>query len=325
MVAKRHLTALIFTLFTIIALGVSERVFALFGQTASDLAMLEDALEQRVSKDAGFSAKILPMLVATPVHHWVESRNDFAAEAFKALGKVFNKPSDLINCPDCDSWRLHVREGAGLLINNGELSLGELDRLRKEKRYGQAKSLAMIAETPAGVDLRIIDLSDGRILFQKLADSTERLSDIQPYLHFQEERERRERGESLFYVFVNLGFYPNALLQTEFLEQWGDRNQYITGLGLSLVNPNFSLGLVTHYMIPKMRQLHVGAGLYMPLQNALQITARSTKDASSLAVAQAMLEYTFGASFGVFASVSTQGQFSLGVNLYNPLLMPFLL
>jgi hypothetical protein len=144
-------------------------------------------------------------------------------------------------------------------------------------------------------------------------------------LHLQQERERRLRGEALSYVFINLGLYPQGLFQLEYLEQWGSRNQYITGLGLSFFNPDFSLGAVMHYMLPQNKKFQIVGGVYVSLAKALQSSAGSSNDSGPPFQVQTMAEYAVGSNFGLFAGISTQGRLSIGFNLYNPLFLPFLL
>jgi hypothetical protein len=308
------------------ALGVAARpAWALLGQTASDLAVMEDELRHALEQQPGLKERMLPTLLAPPAHHWVESRVDFGAAATKILTGVFNGPSDVIACPDCDTWRLHVEEGQQLLIVNGEPSLAELGRIRQDPRYDRAKSLTLVKETPSGVELSIVDLTDGRVLAHVLADASAKLTDVRPYLHYAEERERRLAGESLSYVFLNLGLYPKGLVQAEFVEQWGDRNQHISGVGLSLLNPNFALGGVYHYLFHNPRKLHASVAVYYPLTNALQSAFKSTQSPTTAFVAQGMIQYAIGNSYAVFASVSTEGNLSIGFNFYNPLILPFLL
>ncbi len=304
--------------------GPAPAAWALLPQTSSDLAVLTDQLRQAMERSPSLRRTAAPVLVATPLHHWVESRSDFASLTLAARKETFSEPGELVVCPDCDTWRLRVKDGSGIEVNNGELSLTELARLRQDPRYGAAKSVVIIRETPSGIDLRLTSLIDGRVLFQTVADSTQRLNDVKPYLHYAAERDRRLRGESLTYAFVNIGLYPQGLFQLEFLEQWGERNQHISGIGLSLFNPNLAVGLVYHYMLPRTRRFHVAGALYLPLQNALQSTVKDEEPENQV-VAQVMAQYSFANSFGVFASISSQGTFSLGLNLYNPLLMPFLL
>ena len=305
--------------------GGARPAWALLGQTASDLAVMEDELRHALEQQPGLRERMLPTLLAPPAHHWVESRADFGPSATKILTTVFNGTSDIVACPDCDTWRLHVEEGQHLLIVNGEPSLAELARIRQDPRYGRAKSLTQVKETPSGVELSIVDLTDGRILLHVLADASAKLSDVRPYLHYAEERERRLAGESLSYVFLNLGLYPKGLVQAEFVEQWGDRNQHISGVGISLLNPNFALGGVYHYLFRNPRKLHASVAVYYPLTTALQSAFKSDAKAPTSFVAQGMIQYAIGNSYAVFASVSTEGNLSLGFNFYNPLFLPFLL
>ena len=324
MVTRAHKAALSALLLTVGLVAWPRSAQALLAQTASDLDKLQDTLTHRLETEPGLRARVTPMLLATPIHHWVESRDDFQAAAIRTIKAALPGTNDVIMCADCDTWRLDVRPGQGLVIDNGELSLAELGRLSKDPRYGGARSLALVRETPAGVECEIIALADGRILFSTIADSTARLTDIEPYLHFDAERDRRLRGEALSYVFVNLGLYPHGLAQLEYVEQWGDRNQHITGVGLSLYNPTLSLGIVYHYMLPWSRRFHVSAAAYLPLQNAAEsVTGKG--DASTTFVAQAMAQYAFANSYAVFASISTEGNLSVGLNFYNPLFLPFLL
>ncbi len=297
----------------------------MFSQTASDLDVLRDAIEHELEVDPSLRQRLTPMLISTPIHHWRESRNDFAAAVTKMLAAVFSKKGELVQCPDCNNWRVKVQEGGALVINNGELSLAELERLRHGSPYGPAKSLALIEETPAGIAFKVISLEDGQIMISTVADSTLSINKTRPYLHLQQERERRLRGEALSYVFINLGLYPQGLFQLEYLEQWGSRNQYITGLGLSFFNPDFSLGAVMHYMLPQSKKLQIVGGIYVSLAKALQSSVGSNNDGGMPFQIQTMAEYSVGSNFGLFAGISTQGRLSVGFNLYNPLFLPFLL
>lgn len=298
---------------------------AMLGQTQSDLSILEDTLRSRFEDEGGLKKAIFPMLLATPVHHWTESKADFAAGVTRILTRVAGAADAIIACTECDTWRLHVSAQNQLEIHNGELSLNELATLRKILKYGEAHSMALVRETPTGVEMKVISIEDGRILFYTLADSSKNLDDATPYLNYARERDRRLSGESLSYVFVNMGLYPQGLFQLEFVEQWGDRNQHISGIGLSLFNPVFALGAVYHYMFPRIRKLHVSGSFYYPLQNALADAAGSNDGPSSSFVGQAMIQYAFANSYAVFASVNSEGSLSLGFNFYNPLFMPFVL
>jgi hypothetical protein len=311
--------------FSTVFFSFTETALALLGQTNSDLAILEDTLRSRIEDEKDFKKSVFPLLLATPLHHWAESKADFAASVTKVLTDVGTEADAVIACTDCDTWRLNVASNNQLQINNGELTLTELSYLRKMPKYGEARAVAMVRETPSGVEMKVISIEDGRILFYTLADSSKSLDAQTPYLNYARERDRRLNGEALSYVFVNIGVYPQGLFQLEFVEQWGDRNQHISGIGLSLVNPVFSIGAVYHYMFPNIKRMHATGALYYPLQNALADAAGQNENLADSFVVQAMIQYAFANSYAVFAAVSSEGSLSAGFSFYNPLFLPFLL
>ena len=174
--------------------------------------------------------------------------------------------------------------------------------------------------------LEITRIDDGVILFYNLADSTKDLDDVKPWFNYQREYERRKREESLSFVRMNLGLYPNPSWGFEFLEQWGERNQHISGAGLSFLGPTFALGLTYHFLSPSIKKLDLGVGLYMPLQN-LANTDQSAGEAITTLAGQVNATYLFSSTIGVY-SVAYFGQengFSIGFSFYNPVWFPFLL
>lgn len=291
----------------------SQPAVAMLSQTYSDLNVLQDMLRSRLEDEIGLKKAAFPMLLATPLHHWRESRDDFAAGAMKAITDAVGKDQAIISCSDCDAWRVNVERQNQLQIYNGELSLAELASLRKVPKYDKARSVATVKETPRGVEMKVISIDDGRILFYALADSSQNLDNVVPFNNYARERDRRLSGESLSYTFVNVGVYPSALFQLEFLEQWGARNQHVSGIGLSLFNPALALGLVYHYVFPAMPQFHVSGSFFYPLQNALADSVDSDRDLANSFVGQAMVHYVFSNVYGLFASVNNDGGFSLGV------------
>ncbi|MBP6218315.1 MAG: hypothetical protein KA436_06995 [Oligoflexales bacterium] len=312
------------------SLLVSTQGFALLPQTANDLERLKDFLRTRVMEDEVLRAKTLPMLVASPVHHWEESREDFADAVFRMIDEILppentNESKKVILCLECDQHRVNVSPGGSTIINNGPLSLSEIAELKKlSSTYQEAKSLALIKETPAGMSMRIISLTTGEILFFSLADSTQTLKDIEPSLNYAREYERRKRGEPIIHSRFNFGFFPSMLVQLEFLEQWGDLNQHITGIGFSFAGPEAAIGL-TYKFLPAFvdRNIDFGCGLYYSMSGLVSSSGSKTSAINF----QGIATYTWGNRHGVFAA-ATLGQessFSIGLSFYNPVMLPFLL
>ncbi len=308
----------------ILSLSVASHAFSLFEETAEDLQVLEDALLETFPEDSSKRKRIFPLLVATPLHHWKESRDDFGDSILSLLTRAF--PGEkIIDCPDCDTYRLHVKKGNRTQINNGMLSLADFSYIKKMPQYREARAFISAKETPSGISVKIVSLDDGQILYAGVSDSSKTLDSAQPWFGFQREYQRRQREESLAFARFDLGFVPQPLLQLHFMEHWGTFNQHITGVSLSAIGPTAALGVSYHYLIPKIKRLDPSISVYFPLQNLGNIS--NDQDTVGSLVAAGTATYVIGDSYGIFLSVWAGGEAgaSLGITLYNPLLLPFLL
>jgi hypothetical protein len=324
--AKLTAATMVYCLFTMVAASwFSTDAWAVLRQTREDLDVLRDDLEYRLSKDNRIKGNMLPMLVAPPLHYWQESREGFAEAVRQMLQEIFNDSNAILDCQECDTWRLNLETKQKIHISNGELSLADLKRLAKDPQRSGVKTLALIKETPQGVAMRIIEIEDGAILFSALADATMTLDNIKPYHNLAQEKERRLREESLSYVFANLGVWPQGTFQLEYVEQWGRRNQHISGIALSIFNPNVALGGVYHYMFPANRRFHASGSIFLPLENVVTSVVEENDAVLSNFVGQLMIQATFANSYGIFLMGSSEGVVSLGINMYNPLFLPFIL
>ena len=295
---------------------------ALLEQTQRDFDQIRDILRENLENNEELRARVSPTLLATPVHHWFESRQDFAPQATALLKSILNGPNEVIACGDCNLWRLHVATGERLHIQNGDISLSELTAVRSQQKYAQAKSLTFIKETPQGIELKVVELDDGRVLISALADGNSDLDTQKPWLRHTKEKARRLRGEGLTYGFLNLGIWPKPLVQIEFIEQWGDRNQHLSGLGLSLIGPELALGGVYHYLLETNKKLHYSGALYLPLARTLN--QDNGNNPSTLLVLQAMAQYNLSKSHAVGISLSTEGVFSIGF-VFQDIIFPLFL
>ena len=311
--------AILLTVVGLLCLPTSAAL-AMLEQTNSDLILLEDAIQNKLTNDEAFAASVAPMLVATPRHLWTESQSDFAPAVWAIFKKSWPGPGDLIQCYDCNMQRLHVAKQHTISLDSGDLSTADLLALTTDPRYQGVKSVVFTTETASGVELKILRISDGAILFHYLADGRISLNQARPPLGLIKELDRRERGESLAYIFIDMGFLPAGLFHVSFLEQWGSLNQHITGVTLSLVNPTLALGLTYRYMLPFNRRITVSGQLFFPLQAALSDARVS--DSLSFSVG---LQAAISSTFGVFINAGSKGGASLGISLYNPVFFPFML
>lgn len=313
----------LFICFLIGCLGLllPETARAIFPQTQSDLRAVEDRLSFEFSAEKGRELK--PVLVATPQAHWQESKADFAPAMMAVLARVFSSTGDLIPCAECLQSRVFVSRDNRMVLQNGELSLTDLARLREKPGFAQAKSVFISRETPAGIEIRLISINDGRILYAGLIDAMKSLDAAEPPLRLARELDRRERGEALTYFHFDLGLYPQGLLQATWLEQWGSRNQHLSGFAVSVFNPIGAVGGAYRYMLPSMRRVTVGATVYYGLSGIFESGSTATDLGENL-VAVASLNLSLSGAYGLFFSVNSKGVISAGVSLQNPVFLPFL-
>ena len=185
-------------------------------------------------------------------------------------------------------------------------------------------AVIIIRETASGIEAKIINISQGHLLFSKLADQAKNLDQTIRPLNLAREQERREKGQALTYVFIDWGLYPNALFQVEFLEQWGPRNQHLSGFTMSFVEPVGSIGGTYHYLMPGNRKLNLGASLFITLDGLTKTSQSSTRSPWSI-VSQAMVQYALSGNYAIFGIVNSKGTVSIGITFLNPVLFPFLL
>jgi hypothetical protein len=301
---------------------LSEQAWALLNQTQADLNIFEDQLRFEVEKNPTILQDWAPFLVATPQYYWKESKTDFSTASLETVKRVFPQ-GVLIPCSECAQQRTFVANDGRLVVSNGELSLVDLANLKTQAVYREAKSILIIKETPAGIDARVMSLSDGRILFLKLADSTKTLDTAVAPLNLARELERREKGESLNYVFMDLGLYPKSTFQFEFLEQWGNRNQHLFGFDLSLWGPAGGLGVTYHYLLPTNRRFNFAGTFFVTLDTLAM--SKDTSGNPSRIVSQGMVQYALSGNYAVFGMINSQEIVSFGITFLNPVLFPFLL
>lgn len=301
---------------------ISSPAQALLPQTGRDLRLLEDRLRYEAERAAKNKTLFTPLLVATPQASTEESKSDFAPAVFEVAARVFKDSGELIACAECFQSRVYVSGDNRMVIQNGELGLSDLARLRENPAFQAAKSVMVVRETPAGIELRIIALADGRIIYTGLLDSTKNLDQIERPLRLVRESERRSRGESLSYFHFDLGLYPQGLVQMKWLEQWGSRNQHLSGFAIGAYNPAGAVGVTYLYMLPMNRRMTLGATAYYSLQGVFQSSGGA--DLASNVVAQASFNFAFSGAYGVFVAADSKGVLSAGFSLQNPVFLPFL-
>lgn len=297
--------------------------------TEQGLERLEESLSPQVEEGSLMPQGIGPILLVGATPAFEETRAWFPAAALQTTIRVFGASSVRL-CEACMSPR--VRSEEGRLEHNTALSLPEIARIDRELR-GQgapARSALWLEETPGGVAVRIVAISNGQVLFAGNFDGAqrERVRTSQVY-NATLELGRRLRGESLTHVLLDAAIFPGQHISLDVIEQFGSRNQHMAGLTFSLFDPVLGVGGAYYYVIQPAWNLTLGAQgiLSVPtaLVNLLPIDGEPVEliDPIFTGVLVARLPIP-STSFGLVAMVSTNLTFAAGITMTNISFLPFL-
>ena len=185
-----------------------------------------------------------------------------------------------------------------------------------------------IDEHRGGVSVRIVDLRTARVLFARNIDPGMVESGNSERMYTKsEELERRQRGDSLTQAFVDFAVYPGQHISLDWTDQWGKTNANLSGLTVSFYDPVLGVG-GCHYRRVDYLNVLLGGQLIFSLPTGL---ARSLTDEDfdlldPLLTAVGVARIPFGRSnYGVVVTVSTNGEFGIGISLMNISLIPVIL
>ncbi|MBX2799669.1 MAG: hypothetical protein KTR31_18470 [Myxococcales bacterium] len=295
--------------------------------TRDALDRLEEVLELRLDEGALQRDEVLPAILVSSQPRYEESGEWFATRAIEVLQRSFGNEG-LRLCEACMVPRAFVQEGR-MAYQTGPIALDEVIRLDDDNRGDAqpARSAIWVDEHATGVAIRIVDLRTARVIFAQNVDpNMVEDANTQKVYSLAAELERRARRDSLTQAFVDAALYPGQHFSLDWTDQWGKRNENLSGFTLTFFDPVIGLGANHYRRIPFMNIL-VGGKVVVSLPTAV---ARVFTDAGidvldPLLSGVAVVRVPFGRSnYGVVVTASTNGQFGIGVSLMNISLLPFI-
>lgn len=268
------------------------------------------------------------MLVVSVEAHYEQSARWFGSQALTTLGRAFGRGS-LRMCEACLAPRTFVAEGR-LDQTTGSPGTIELLRLDESLRGNAppARAALWLDETSSGVSLRIVQLEGSRLVLAENVDPSleERTRSARTFT-LTRELERRARGDGLAHAFVDIAMYPGQHLSMDWVDQWGDTNNNLSGVTLSLFDPILGLGGCYYRVIPEAWDLLVGGMVIMSVPTAFvrSVADNDTDVIDPLLTGVFVVRVPlFSSNYGLFFSASTNGRVGLGVSLLNFSLLPVL-
>lgn len=290
------------------------------------LARVEESLEIRL-EEGGFSlAQVTPAIVVSVTPAFEESRTWYPTAALASLVRVFGGAS-LRSCEACMGPRVYVEEGHLEQSSTG-LTAAEIIRFDEAGRGSgpPARVAIWLDENPSGVSLKVVDLQSSRLVLAENFDPTLNES-TRTRKAFSAARslERRARGDSIVHTFMDLTMYPRPRLTLDWTEQWGDTNENLAGLTVSIWDPVLGVGISYYRILPNAMNISVGGQVIMSVPTALVqvISGNPTTVLDPLLTAAVVVRWPiFNSNYAVIASASTNLQFGIGISLMNFTLLP---
>lgn len=271
---------------------------------------------------------LVPAMIVSVTPAFQESLTAYPTAATAALLRIFGS-SGLRICEACMAPRTVVSDGR-LEVSSSDVSVAEIIRIDHDLRgnAAPARTAIWLDETEYGVALRVVDLKNARILVAENVDAT--LSELQRTERngtLVRELARRARGDTLAHAFIDAVFLGGPHVSLDWTDQWGDHNENLSGISLSLVDPIFGIGGVYYRAIPSAYNATIGVKVLVSTLTAL-IEGISGENfdildplITGVFIARVPIAKT---NYAVVASASTNGAVGIGVSFLNMTLLPVL-
>ena len=300
-------------------------------QTTRDaLERVQETLELRIDEGRLKPEDLSPAVLVSARPRYTDSADWYETRVVEILVSVLG-PGALRVCEACKVPRTYV-EGGALVYQSGPIGLDEVIRLDEQTRgtSAAARTAIWLDEYRGGVSLRIVDLRNGSVLYAQNVDpmlietkNTERVYSLAAEL------ERRARGDSLTQTFADFALVPGQHISFDFTDQWGSRNQNLSGATISLFDPLLGVGACHYRRMPFLNML-VGGKVVFSIPTAAANALAQTEDPieiiDPLVTGAAVVRVPFGRSnYGGVLTVSTNGRVGVGISLMNVQFLPVLL
>jgi hypothetical protein len=288
--------------------------------TRESLDRLDELLSARFDDGRLDRAALSPAVLVSAQPRAEADRAWFTTAALSLLQRNLGEGA-LRLCEACMAPRAWVEPGS-LRWQAGPISLDEVVALDGQTRgtAAPARAAVWLDEVQGGVSIRVVDLRNGRVVYAENVDPNlvERANSRRTET-LAAELERRARGDGLTQSFVDFALFPGQHLSLDWTDQWGERNDRLSGVTFSLFDPVLGVGAV-HYRSVEVLDSLVGAKLVMSVPTA----AVRALDGSDNDVIDPLLSLVgvvrvpFGRSnYGALLTASTNGQIGFGISLMN--------
>lgn len=337
---KCRLATHLMTVFGVLLISLSATPS--LGASAGRLAVQRSLghMEERLNGlvEAGGLRQQVPVLVASILSASPEYKDWFFAHALRSLVDVFG-PENIRVCHACMGTDVNQTPGQlewrSTAWDASELSAAD-QKLRKQ---GEPAKIAMyIAEDRQVVSVRVVSLANATVLFASNFDPTlNELRRSETFRRHHIELKNRENRAGHMHLQWDGILYPNQHLALDVLDQFGNSNEHLAGLSMSLLTPLAGIGFAYHYVFQEAWNISLGTKVLFALPNVV-LNALTDEPVelvdpvlNTIFIVRVPIPETHFAVSGMIATGTDAFPFptkfptlGLGVTLLNPSLIPVL-
>ncbi|SMF71120.1 hypothetical protein [Pseudobacteriovorax antillogorgiicola] len=255
---------------------------------------------------------VAPVVLVSVMDGQDRASDALSNQTYSTASKIFGR--QLMDCQEC--LRPEVRPGKGLYYRYGFISLDDVRNIYEGKEL-QPRSALWVAYADGSLSYRLVSLKTGRVIY---SDTIQEDLDwnSRSIRNFTKSRmkERYGRQDAIYHHTWEMGLYPNFNLSYNFLNQWGENNDQLSGLTISVINPTLAIGAAYYKVLDLDNAPIVGAKLLVKIPEALASESGESSSGSSLVV-QAIAKHPFPGNWGGLSgmvTVDTEGTVSIGVS-----------
>jgi len=274
--------------------------------------LLIEAKEDGLIKDIDVS----PLAIVAISQNGQKADADFINKVISIANQAF--PGQVTVCDLCLGDE--VRPNDGLYYRFGQITLSDVKK-HYEGTEKKAKSALWVHLQGERLSFRIVSLKSDRVIYSANVDPSENWQ-ARSMNNFSTSRmqQRLARRHEVTHHHWNMGLYPTFALSYNYLNQWGERNEILSGLALSFVSPEVALGFSAFKVIQSKYNPMIGGSLLINLPQAISSSLGGESGGAtgedSLIIVQFIYKQPMPGNFGSLMAlglIDTSGTISLGV------------
>ena len=227
--------------------------------------------------------------------------------------RIFGR--SLMICEQC--LNPEVKPTSDLYYRYGQITLQDVRDIYTDIKP-KPRSALWVGYDGNMLSYRIVSISSGQVIYgENIQENMDWNSRSVKNFSKSRMQERLAKGDAISHHHWDLAAYPGFHFGYNFLNQWGEKNDVLSGVAVSIINPNLAVGYAAYKVIDVDYHPIIGGQVLVKIPEAAGLALAAETGPSSILAAQFIAKNPFpgnmGGLMGLFV-VNTEGTIALGVS-----------